>query len=473
MNDFLELAVVFVLRMAQAVAVSLPTVLCGMLVAGLLAGVVGRERVRRLLAKGGIGDLFRAWLLGILLPVCGIGVFPVLGMLRRMGVNWGVLGVVAISGPLVTPWTVGYLFERCGLTGAGMVLGANLLLSITLGLVLGGEPIDGTEDLKIESGVLRNAGRSLTGGVWQAMLLTVLGVGVLSVLIPPNWVGESLVERGGWNWLAISGASILSYVSPELMAMQAGEVVNASTMPGLVVWVVALGAGMNLGLLLAAYKVIGGWRTIRTGVLLLILTGAISWGADRVLYDSAWQPDDSHAFEDMGRPYHLLDHKDGAWAGITHRFKKQVGFNAIPAGLGVAGLVLAGRIVKSTRRPPLSNRAWAGLVTTWSLGTAVLGVYGYFPSPDPIAGEMRGIVAEMATLYRHQDMHGAQRLARQLERQLGKYHYSCRLYGRTVPEGETYAMPEAIQTTHRIGQGQAVSDEQLLELQRFVQRLGR
>ena len=67
----------FVLRLAQAVIEASPTLLSGLLIAGILQRMVGPADTRRLFGGAGWKGIVRAWVLGMLLPVCSLGVLPV------------------------------------------------------------------------------------------------------------------------------------------------------------------------------------------------------------------------------------------------------------------------------------------------------------------------------------------------------------------------------------------------------------
>ncbi|MBO0697046.1 MAG: hypothetical protein J2P46_01505, partial [Zavarzinella sp.] len=58
------------LRTAQIAIEASPTVLCGLIVAGIMRRMLGAEGTRRLFGGKGWKGLFRAWAIGMLLPVC-------------------------------------------------------------------------------------------------------------------------------------------------------------------------------------------------------------------------------------------------------------------------------------------------------------------------------------------------------------------------------------------------------------------
>ena len=88
-HEWLVMACGAVCRAVAALANAAPTVLCGRVVAAVIRELFGPALTRRLLAAGSWWSLVRAWLLGMLLPVCSIGAIPVARELRRAGLAGG------------------------------------------------------------------------------------------------------------------------------------------------------------------------------------------------------------------------------------------------------------------------------------------------------------------------------------------------------------------------------------------------
>src|SRR5262249_61651093 len=75
-----------VLRTGQVAVEASTTLVCGLLVAGLMRRMLGAEGTRRLFGGPGWTGLLRAWGVGTLLPVCSLGVIPIAREMRRAGV---------------------------------------------------------------------------------------------------------------------------------------------------------------------------------------------------------------------------------------------------------------------------------------------------------------------------------------------------------------------------------------------------
>ena len=98
----------FVLRSAEAILAAAPMLLLGFLTAGILRAMVAPATLRRLLGGEKPSGPLRAWCLGTLLPICSLGVLPVLRELRRAGVPRKTLLTFAFAAPILNPFSLLY-----------------------------------------------------------------------------------------------------------------------------------------------------------------------------------------------------------------------------------------------------------------------------------------------------------------------------------------------------------------------------
>ena len=66
-----------IVRFVQAVAEGAPTFLVGLIVAGVFRRLIGPEGTHKLFGGGTVRSLMQSWGIGMLLPVCSLGVIPV------------------------------------------------------------------------------------------------------------------------------------------------------------------------------------------------------------------------------------------------------------------------------------------------------------------------------------------------------------------------------------------------------------
>ncbi len=95
-------------RALQALASATPTILIGLFIASILRYYVGHEGTRRLFGGESLRSLPQSWLIGMLLPVCSIGVLPILREMKRAGVRAGSITAFAVSAPLFNPLSLLY-----------------------------------------------------------------------------------------------------------------------------------------------------------------------------------------------------------------------------------------------------------------------------------------------------------------------------------------------------------------------------
>jgi len=448
----LELLAVFLLRAGQAIALALPTVLAGMLAAGVIEVWIGRPRMKRWLDSGNALDLPRAWLMAMLLPVCALGMLPVLWVVWRMRVRMGAIVVVALAGPVLTPWTIGYMLDCVGWKGMIILLLANLTISLSAAWVAqrvrGVETTVGDVPPPPLSGsrlvdCLAAAGRSLTRGVAMLIVVSSVGAGALAVMMPPNAMGEWLVEREAIHALLLTFVPLMTYVPPHLTAMQAGEVLNASTMPGLLIPIIAVGSGVTLGLIAAGVRMLGVRPTVATAAVVVVLTVLLAGTADRLLYDSAYEPDDTHAFEDAGRPFHMLDHPGGALPGFANRFARPLQATSVVSAVMILLLVLHGRTHRGDA-PAASLPSYQlrlGMIV-FVIGTAIISVYSYLPAPATLAREIQIMSAELIDARRAADLSVQTRTTSRLRHRLSQLPACLLLRGRSLDADQRQAIEE-------------------------------
>ena len=88
-------------RMAEALIAAGPTLLVGLLVAAILRFYLGREGTARLFGGDSIRSLPQSWAIGMLLPVCSIGVLPILFEMRRARIKAGAMSAFALERPVI------------------------------------------------------------------------------------------------------------------------------------------------------------------------------------------------------------------------------------------------------------------------------------------------------------------------------------------------------------------------------------
>jgi uncharacterized membrane protein YraQ (UPF0718 family) len=415
-------------RVTQAVIEASPTLVCGLMVAGVLRRMVGAEGMRRLFGRGGWRSLVRAWGLGMLLPVCSLGVIPVARELRRAGVSGGTVIAFALAAPLINPLSLLY-----GLTLArpAVILcfaAASLLVSLAAGwwwdrlfpseaTVGSGEPDRlPPPGLRRLASVVDTAARELTGPALGYWAIGLLGVAALALCLPPASLQGTMQHNDLTAPLLMTAVAVPAYDPPMKAMMQLGLMFEHGNSVGAAFVLFILGAGVNLGTLARVAR-LHGWRSMaRWFGPIVLVTLVLAYAAEPTLYSKEQPEEHTHAFDDFASPFHTelgsLSFQGVVWPRIK---EKILGFEL--AGLvGLAGLAflnLGLRVIDRwwdveaflLRPKPegAGKRGWdlvipghvlalislAGLVVF-----GVVGAYVYYPSPENVFHEMQHVRAE-------------------------------------------------------------------------------
>lgn len=122
-------------RFVQGIAAAAPNLAVGLFIAAVLRYYLGQAGTKRLFGGESLWSLPQSWLIGMLLPVCSIGVIPIIREMRRLGIRPGAITAFAISAPLFNPLSLLY-----GLTLSrpyvivGFAIGSLLVVTV-LGLI--------------------------------------------------------------------------------------------------------------------------------------------------------------------------------------------------------------------------------------------------------------------------------------------------------------------------------------------------
>jgi uncharacterized protein len=415
------------LRFLQAAIQGSPTILAGLFVAGVLRRLVGQEPTRRLFGDGTWHSMPQSWAIGMLLPVCSLGVLPVVRELRRSGVTGGAILAFALAAPLFNPLSMLY-----GLTLShpraifAFVLGSLVVVSVVGVLFdwLFGSP--STKEapprpvaygLRRLLSILVAAAREATGPSLLYILLGLLGVSVLSVALPPGSLQSSVQHENSWAPLLMTAVALPAYATPMTVMGQLGSMFQHGNSVGAAFVLLVLGAGVNLGTMVWIKRQYG-WRlSVTWGLLILLTVLTIAYGLEKPLYprdvDAA---DHTHAFDIYSQPF-----SDGAgnlastvWMQLRdniqlHEFAGLIVWGAvIVLGLCLRLLdrywIIEGWLEQQGPEIDYSSKPWherplptpvLGLTALIGLvALSIVGCFAYYPSPKEVFEELRIVRTE-------------------------------------------------------------------------------
>jgi uncharacterized membrane protein YraQ (UPF0718 family) len=353
------------LRMAQALLQTAPFLVTGLFIGGVLQRFVGRGDTRRLFGAGTWRSLPQAWAVGMLLPVCSFGVIPVVREMRRAGLSGGTILAFALAAPLFNPLSLLYgltLSEPFTILAFAL---CSLLVVTVVGIVwdrlcpgsaVPAEPLAPTTGIKRMLGIGVVGARELTGPTLGYVVIGLLGVGALSLALPPTSMQRSVQHDDPWAPLVMAAVAVPAYASPMTAMSQLGSMFQHGNSVGAAFALLVLGAGVNLGLV--AWMIWNfGWRKASLWFALLsAVVVLLSYGVERPLYPKGIEAaDHTHAFDVYCRPYTTTS------VSIPRSARNKLRQDTPPnevVSLAILGAVLAAGVVLRIADPTGRCEAW-------------------------------------------------------------------------------------------------------------------
>jgi uncharacterized protein len=409
------------LRVAQALIQATPTILVGLAVAGIFRRLLGHENTRRLFGCGTWRELPQAWLIGMLLPVCSLGVIPIAREMRRARIAGGTILAFAMTAPLFNPLSMLY-----GLTlSEPFVILSFAFCTMGVVTLVGGlfnrffpdltpgepEPLPVSYGLRRMASIVVVAAREIVGPSLGYILIALSGVALLSAALSPGSLQATMEHKNPYAPLAMVGVALPAY-SPPLMAMsQIGSMFQHANSVGAAFVLLTLGAGVNLGLIAWCWRNYGTARALGCLAMLVAIVLGIAYAIEGPLYPSEIEPPGhTHAFDIYCRPFESGTSSTLAPLALAKLKESldpvaRVGLIVL-GSLAVIGLTL--RVLDRRRRvedwlerpsepsghppgwlnvsippPALGGIALGGLVVF-----SIIGCFAYYPSPREIFDEM-------------------------------------------------------------------------------------
>ncbi|MEM8875498.1 MAG: hypothetical protein AAGD32_14720 [Planctomycetota bacterium] len=388
MSDLQWAAGTFVLRLGEAFISVLPDLLVGVLVAVLLRHALGDERLQRWFGK--------AWVVAIAvlaLPIGVAGVLPVAVMLRRAGVRLSSVVAVLLIGGAIGPLSLAYLMERATPALAG-VLAAMLAATAAAVVLTGKRSVDATGTDK--PGLLPALAEARPLLIASALPLAIglIGFGAVAAMLPPSYLGEAMHEPSATHLIASITVPVIGVYPSEKAALFSGEAAAGHYVGA--AWTMLLGGGLMLGSVVLALRVAGlrnGLSTVAVVAAALLIGFAALQATPRAVPLAA---EDSHAFDRLSQPFHVLDHPDGPVAGSLGLWADTGGIGAVIAAVVLVMLLLVpwGKLGQPGSAH-LSTRALRVLGTIGVVAWVGLTVWVYYPAPATVLEQMRNPEGEL------------------------------------------------------------------------------
>ncbi len=403
----------FVLRLGEAVIAAVPDLLIGVLIAGLLRHLVGDDRLRWWFASW-----WRTTLAAIALPVGAAGVLPVAVMLRRAGVRASGVAATLLVGGAIGPLSLAYLMERATPAATGVLVA---MLAATVGLAF--FVVSRFERLTEPKGddaaglvpALAEV-RPLLRASALPLLCALVAFAAMASLLPPSFLGEAMHDPSSSHAVAALATPFVAFYPPELTPLFAGEAA-AGVYPG-AAWTMLLGGGFSVGsvVLLVA---LAGRRVAGLSIVLIVMLASLGFLAlhltPRLVPLAA---EDSHAFDRLSRPFHVLDDDAGVVSGIVNAWSQAVtvGTLASAAVLCLLCILPASKVRPAEGREHISSAPLYGFAPVAVAAWLVLTLYVYFPPPTVVLAQMRHAEGDLSAALGQNDVEAGLRAVEQIDR---------------------------------------------------------
>lgn len=425
------------LRLAQVIIYSSLWLVIGYFIAAIFRQMLGPAKIRKLFGEGTRRGILTGWLIGMLLPVCSLGVIPIVRELYRSGVKGGTIIAFALTAPLFNPMSVLYgltlsdpiailSFSLCALVIVSLLgmLWDRFFPTLSNSTIKEKVPTPG---IKRSAAVFYSAAREATGVSAIFVLIGILCSVLTAVGLDKGFL-QNEVERDNWLApIAVAFVALPIYSTPLLAMSQIGGMFQHGNSIGAAFSLLILGAGANIGMF-AWFVMATGWkRTLLFLTLLITITVTLAYAIDKPLYPAGVDPaGHTHAFDVYTHPFH----KSESDLAQTAHFKiaefwqvNEFGGTYLLAGITMLGLVIRG--IGPARIEPWfyspSGKRGRNIdieVPSWALGGAVVcglvvasiaGCFLYYPSPGELLPDMTTVNTECVLSAKNQDWEAAEK----------------------------------------------------------------
>ncbi len=413
-------------RFLEALARGAPTILVGLIITGIFARLLGHEHTRKLFGHGTWRELPQAWLIGMLLPVCSLGVIPIAAQLRRSGLHGGTILAFAMTAPLFNPLSVLYgLSLSEPIVILAFAIGSLIVVTAVGALfdrLFRGTTTEEKEPPPVAFGLRRMASvfvvgaREMAGPTALFIFIGLLGVALLGGVVPKGRLMSSMEADNPYAALTMTAVATPAYATPMVAMSQLGSMFQHGNSVAAAFVLLTLGAGANLGLLAWIFRYYGFRKGMAWVGILLAVVLTLAYGFDGPLYPSDIRPaGHTHAFDIYSNPF------GESQAELSTVFTAELRKAILPHEMQAVGLLvvlaLAGGIFRFLDRrwrieswlettpeiPRLASRydivvppaVLGGIALVGLVGFSVLACFTYYPPADQVFDDMSIFQAEV------------------------------------------------------------------------------
>lgn len=411
-------------RIIQALFAAAPTVVVGWLVAAIFERILGRSNTLKLFGGHTWKQIPYAWLLGMLLPVCSLGVIPIMHQMRKSGISGGTILAFGLTAPLFNPISVLYgltlsdpftLFIFCmGSLSIVTVIGVAWDRMFPNSSSIPEELPPTPYGLQRIGAVALSMCQQAVGPSTRYMIWALVGVGILSLVLPAGVLQHSAGDKDLLAPLTMTAVASLAYITPMTAIVQVASMFQHGNSIGASFTLLVMGTGVNLGLVLWSLREFGGRKTWAWVALLTLVVLCISYGINGPLHPKGVQAaDHTHAFDGYCNPFAWgLDNSFTAGIRLVREalsvdvlFASLCGGVMMLVGVGFARFDSHGRTMRylttmkaakeTSKDIVLPNSVVASVSLIGLVILSIVGCYVYYPETKEVRRELAALQADL------------------------------------------------------------------------------
>jgi uncharacterized membrane protein YraQ (UPF0718 family) len=423
------------LRSSQIVVDASIWIAFGCFIAAILRNMVGAAKTKSVFGDHSRYGLLIGWAIGMLLPVCSLGVIPVLAELYRVRVKPGTMVAFGLTAPLFNPISVLYGLSLSDPVAILVFAAAAVVIVTSVGaiwgrFVSGGKNLPGKDGpseqlpatgVRRSMAVLYTASTALVGWSLLYILIGIFASATVAACFPNGSLQGSTEPDDVWApaFMAIYVTPV--YSTPLLAMSQIGGMFQHGNSIGAAFSLLILGAGVNLGVFVWFAVAFGFRRFVVFAGLLFAITLGLAYGLDKPLYPKGVETaGHTHAFDIYTHPYRPADDLLSQAVADAREYRLNNGWQApfLLLMLGIVGLVfqalqsrwdleawLHRPVTKTTTNWDIVLPSWViGLVACGGLVIAsIFGTYLYYPEANSLLEDLSAINATCVAAARSGD----------------------------------------------------------------------
>lgn len=415
-----------ILRSCQIIVDASIWIALGCFVAAILRNMIGAKKTRQLFGDHSRFGLLIGWAIGMLLPVCSLGVIPVLAELYRIRVKPGTIVAFGLTAPLFNPISVLYGLSLSEPFAILVFAAATVVIVTIMGAIWGRfvtwEDLSGEQpepDRTPDTGIRRSLSVIYTAGtsfVGWPLLYLVIGV-LASAVVASSFASGSLQTATEPDdvWAPAFMAVYVTpvYSTPLLAMSQIGTMFQHGNSVGAAFSLLILGAGVNLGLFVWFAGAFGVRRFLVFAGMLLAVTITLAYCLDKPLYPEGVEAQGhTHAFDIYTHPYAPSSASITSAFSDAREYQLKHGWTGpyVLLILGVLGLVCQflqakWNVVEWLNAPvePTKSTGWDIALPPWVIGmvacvglivASVMGTYLYYPPVETALDDLSSFNTE-------------------------------------------------------------------------------